>query len=150
MELYSFKTIAILAMLLKAKLETSCSPTICINEVFAKSLWIRSTNDLKLLYQSAPPQPEPAPRVRVVADRPKAMAAVWPTCAVATPTAIALACPRVKTRCYYLPFTHLCPSSLCSPSSSGNSSARHRHHRHAPPSCSHAVLTAPPPNPSCP
>ena len=64
-------------MVLKAKLEISRSSTIVIKEVFAKSTRIRRTNRMNLLRQSGSVVSEPAPRARVVAYRPQAIAASW-------------------------------------------------------------------------
>ena len=64
-------------MVPKAKLEISRSSTIVIKEVFAKPPRIRSYSITKSRYQSSVAGLKPARAVRVVADRPQAMAAMW-------------------------------------------------------------------------
>ena len=64
-------------MVLKAKLEISCSSTTFIKEVFVVDEWIRNYGIANLHYQSMKAAPEPALARLAVADQPQPVSAAW-------------------------------------------------------------------------
>ena len=64
-------------MVLKAKLDISCSSTTFIKEVFAVDERIRKYSIIKLHCQSTMAASEPTPAHGVVADRPQVMTTAW-------------------------------------------------------------------------
>ena len=103
-------------MIIIAKLLYSCSSTLCINEVFTNSPWIRNFDRLNFLCHSGSVVSELAPRAHVMADQCQAMAAMWrrstsigPTHQADAGSKMAVACPPPHSPRYALslPLLHL-------------------------------------------